>query len=595
MTQRNVVRRIIYIVAWLAPAWGLVAVATGGVNWMIGPLRVSSRQPLRPIVAGVIAALYYAWRYSRAEIDIDAQWSERWARRASRFIPAAAVLLAIAIAIHYGSFAAAGADSYGYVSQADLWLKGTLRIEQPWVEQMSWPNRGFTFAPLGYRPLSPESGTIVPTYAAGLPILMAAFEGLLGASGPFFVVPILSGIAIWLTYLLGKQITGSGSVGAAAALFLLAAPVFLAQIMLPMTDVPVAGGWTLACVLALREPRPKAIESGLITGATLLVRPNLVLLALAPVSAWLWPWMRHRVTWRATVTNVVLYGIGLLPAVLAVAALNHYLYGSALVSGYGKLTDMYALSAAPENLRRYGHWLLQTQTWLVAVGLVPLAIPTALGHPERTSSARACLAALIVLTLVSYIFYSPFNEWQYLRFLLPAMPALFVLMAAGLRWLTAKLPQPARAPVFSLLCLACLVFGFRFARDQFVFNQRAFEQRYVRAAHYVEELTPPNAVIFAMQHSGSVRYYAHRITLRYDWLYKHRLDTTLRELKEKGYPPYIVLDDWEEREFRKQFAELNRAGRLDWRPMVRVLGSPEVRIYDPAGRYEQPLPGQEVK
>jgi hypothetical protein len=126
----------------------------------------------------------------------------------------------------------------------------------------------------------------------------------------------------------------------------------------------------------------------------------------------------------------------------------------------------------------------------------------------------------------------------------------------------------------------------RYARDQFVFDQRAFEQRHVRAAHYVRELTTPKAVILAVQHSGSIRYYADRITLRYDWLAGDQLDAALRGPRAPGYRPYIVIDDWEEADFRKHFAAGSRVGKLDWRPLVRVMGSPEVRIYDPQGRAE---------
>src|SRR5205085_1410392 len=103
--------------------------------------------------------------------------------------------------------------SYGYVSQASLWLKGSLRIEQPWVQQFSWPEREWTFAPLGYRPLSMD-GTIVPTYAAGLPILMAMFQAVFGPNGPFFVVPVLASLTLWLTFDLGRTVTGSRTVGA---------------------------------------------------------------------------------------------------------------------------------------------------------------------------------------------------------------------------------------------------------------------------------------------------------------------------------------------------------------------------------------------
>jgi hypothetical protein len=120
--------------------------------------------------------------------------------------------------------------------------------------------------------------------------------------------------------------------------------------------------------------------------------------------------------------------------------------------------------------------------------------------------------------------------------------------------------------------------------DKRIFHQYEFEQRHVKAAHYVEQLTPPNSIILAVQHSGSLRYYANRITLRYDYLPPDGLDAAVRELNQKGYRAYIVMDDWEETEFRARFATANRVGRLDWRPLVRVITTPEVRIYDPEGR-----------
>ncbi len=88
---------------------------------------------------------------------------------------------------------------------------------------------------------------------------------------------------LWFTYLLGKEATGSRAVAALAALLLLASPVFLTHVMVPMSDVPAAAGWTLVAVLVLKQ-RPLA--AGIVAGLTLLVRPNLILLALIPVFAW---------------------------------------------------------------------------------------------------------------------------------------------------------------------------------------------------------------------------------------------------------------------------------------------------------------------
>jgi hypothetical protein len=137
--------------------------------------------------------------------------------------------------------------------------------------------------------------------------------------------------------------------------------------------------------------------------------------------------------------------------------------------------------------------------------------------------------------------------------------------------------QPAAA---MLVCIICLASAYIFTRDQFIFDARKFQRRHIQAAEYVAELTPETAVIICAEHSGSLRYYAHRITLRYDLLAEEKLDAALKELRAKGYHPYIVVDDWEEREFRKRFASKNDAGRLDWHPIITVKTNPEVRIYD---------------
>ena len=570
MPASTLIRRALYLLACLAPVWAVMAFATDGVILNLGILRLKATEPVRPLIIGAVAAGFYIWRHSREAFDADGRWLLAWVGRAAPVATVAMILVGGAIGIYYGSFTAGGSDSYGYVSQASLWLKGSLRIEQPWVQQFSWANREWTFAPLGYRPLSPD-GTIVPTYAPGLPIVMALFQGLVGANGPFLVVPAFGAMALWLTYLLGRHVTGSRAVGALAALLLLSSPVFLMHLLLPMTDVPVAAGWTLVALLALREPRPRTLAAGLVAGATLMIRPNLALLALAPV-----------ITWRGWPSYALRFAMGLAPALIAIAAFNAYLYGSPLTSGYGALVDIYDWRSAWPNLKHYGVWLIQTQTPIVALAAVPLVMPKAF-RPEIRMNALRCLASLAALTFVSYIFYSPFELWTYLRFLLPAYPTLFVLMAAGIRSMCARLPIAMRAPVAMLIATVCVASSFVFVRDQFIFSTRAFERRHIRAAEEVARLTPETAIIICAEHSGSLRYYAHRITLRFDALNEEGLDATIAELRGKGYQSYIVVDDWEEDAFRKRFAATNRIGRLDWTPLATTRTNPEVRLYSTEG------------
>ena len=59
MPAALLVRRGLYLLASLLPVWAVVAFFTGGVGWMLGPIRLSSRQPLRPLVVGLAIAGWY--------------------------------------------------------------------------------------------------------------------------------------------------------------------------------------------------------------------------------------------------------------------------------------------------------------------------------------------------------------------------------------------------------------------------------------------------------------------------------------------------------------------------------------------------------
>ena len=98
---------------------------------------------------------------------------------------------------------------------------------------------------------------------------------------------------------------------------------------------------------------------------------------------------------------------------------------------------------------------MQTQTPLILLALVPLFVRArACATTTRASRRARASAAIVGLTFLSYLFYATFDHWFYLRFLLPAYPALFVLLAAAIRWLALKLPVEARVPAAALVCAA---------------------------------------------------------------------------------------------------------------------------------------------
>jgi len=110
-------------------------------------------------------------------------------------------------------------------------------------------------------------------------------------------------------------------------------------------------------------------------------------------------------------------------------------------------------------------------------------------------------------------------------------------------------------------------------------------------AQLVRQATPPNSIVFSAQHSGSVRYYAGRMTLRYDWLSDRWLDRAVAWLDQHGAHPYFLLDETEVRDFRRRFDTLNTLGHLNMAHVWEYQGSPRVILYDPL----QPgRPGEKV-
>ena len=490
-----------------------------------------------------------------------------------------------------GALVAGGADSYGYVSEALLWHHGLPIVHQDVVRASPWPRAAQTWTPLGYRESPTLPDAIVPVYAPGLPLLMALLQTVAGSCGAFLVVPLCGALTIWLTFMLGRQLFETPIVALWGAALVATSPVFLYQLMNAMSDVPVTAAWTLVLVLAVAR-RPLAC--GIATGAALAIRPNLAPLAIV-VAAWIG--VTAAASWSASLSgerrrpaeslalqtggHVVRFLIGVAPAVVGIGWLNAQLYESPLTFGYGKTSDFYSFAYLFTNVRQFATWTMEVETPVVALAALSVAVPR-LFPPARIRFARLLLGGTMAVVVLSYLFYVPFGAWWFLRFLLPMWPVMMLLTAASLDAFARRWLRPAYPVVIAATAALLAWHGVRTAADRYAFDLWRGERRYIDVGRFMAAHTEPGAVLFSMQHSGSLRLYAGRLTLRYDLLDPAWLDRTVEHLRSIGRRPYFVLDEFEVEVFKRRFARRNRSGALDWPPMA-TLGS-TVAIYDPIDR-----------
>jgi len=543
-------------------AAAIVSLAGGFETDLLG-LPIRATDPMRPfwIGAGLLAGRLLLSR--RVGFEAEAHLFQKMLRAPAIAVGLAVLTTCVALSTNYG--VAGGADQFGYVSQADLWLAGDLTVEQEWLRGAPWPNALFTAAPLSYRPAA-SGFAVIPGYAPGLPLMLAGGKMLLGQCGFVAVIAGMTGLLVAATYALGRRLS-SPQVGAAAAWLVATSPVVLFMMATPMSDVPAAAMLAMALVGCFHRSNTGAFLGGLSMAVAVLIRPNLAPL-VAMIGFWLVVLDRQTATKRARLVRCVLFGLGVAPAAAFLALVNVWLNGSPTSSGYGTLEGFFSSSHILPNVRNYSSWLIESQTPLAVLGLVSLAIPARWLNKKQGLGDVSLLMLMTGGVVALYLPYLVFEAWWFLRFLLPAWPAI----AIGTAWLLTNTTGRTYGRVGLALLLLLGGWGLRFAYTHDAFAVGAGDLRYVSAAHVVRDVTTPTSVILSMQHSGSVSYYAQRHVLRYDWIERHRLDSAVDWLNERGHDVYILLEEPELETFRARYAGTKfgalPAGRLIFRQDV---------------------------
>ena len=299
------------------------------------------------------------------------------ARRAGRpWMACTAAAVAVLVGLGLGTWTAGSADAYGYVSQSQMWRAGALDPAGAAGVEGPLAAAGVVAVAARVTGRPPRQASIVPTYPPGLPLAMAAASSVAGFRAVFWIVPLLGGVGRVddLPRRAASSLTRfSASVG---ALLLAVSPVFLYQVVQPMSDVPVTAWW-MGALAGMLSGHPLVVRPVRCRGAADAAEPRRAGRLAARRARW-----RERAagrTWRAVSPRSLLYGAPVAAAAGSLAVLNAHLYGHPLASGYGPAGALFSTANVSTNLRHFISWLWSTQTPFVFAGLL--------------APARGCVAA----------------------------------------------------------------------------------------------------------------------------------------------------------------------------------------------------------
>jgi hypothetical protein len=458
-----------------------------------------------------------------------------------------AVLAVILVGHVYA--AAGGSDSSGYMNLARLLAHGHIRVAARTLTGLNGKDfPDYLYTPLGFHP---HGMTLTPTYPVGLPVMIAGSAVLFGWQQAANVVIVLHALAaVLLVCAIARELSLGWRGAFAACVCLAASPLFLYYSVQNMSDVP-ALTWTCATAWAALRARQKPMWAALAGAAfsiAILIRPTDILLAPALAIAW-WPLLRPR----------TLYGIlGGLPLAVGLALYSWHAYGSPWSTGYGDAASLFRWANVGPSALNYVKWLPLLFTPGVVLFLILFRRPT---------WKAAFLAAWGTAFLFFYLWYFHTHEaWWYLRFVLPAAPALILGAIWVLRPITAAIRARDRALVAALAAILITDISVAYAFHLPVLSSDQNERAYFETMSWVDQHLSEESVLVCMQASGAAFYYTPCAVVRWDQIERPQWDRIAQAAAQDHRPLYAVL-------FPFETAPALR-GRTpgNWKPLANLRG-----------------------
>lgn len=313
-------------------------------------------------------------------------------------------------------------------------------------------------------------------------------------------------------------------------------------------------------VIALHRQRDDARAVGLALAGTSLIGASLFVrfsnISIWPVVMALPPLIVGRAAFRQRRMWASLIILGL--AFIGLLIFNAVYYGGPLVTGYSPQHGWYAQPAFSVSYA-FGKSFVDGNSvpaiartlWGDMGGLILLAVIGLAAKPHRVS-AWLMLAALALLA--PYAIYAFAAQGVNSRFIIPALPALFLLAGKGLTALGARLAgrwQLVLGVTVAIGLLAALWPTLAGLRER---NQTA--QSTIARARELSNFTEPDAVVLSYAYNDLIAVYGQRSVLNYRHMvpwdqaagrYVHELFETvltaeITRLLSTGTPVYYILD-----------------------------------------------------
>lgn len=432
---------------------------------------------------------------------------------------------------------AGGADSSGYLNEARLLLAGRIGYAPPQIAGLSepgWPS--VAHQPLGFVYRS-DLGLMTPIYPVGLPLHLVLAAKMVGLDHAMVLVSLLCVVAAGgLSVATGRLLGLPQSWALAGGVTLLLSPLFLFMVGQPMSDALAMVWVCAACYFSLRarDGWAWAFPAGFAVAVAVLVRPTnlLVMLPVAVALGFRWK------AWLA----LALAGA---PGAAFLAWYNLQLYGKALTTGYGDISDALSPKYVPHNVLHFITWLMVLLSPLVAVASFGLP-----GLYRRQPFVCRFLLVWVSAFVGFYVwYYCAGDAWWYLRFILPVFPpvifaGLLVLHHFAGEWVKTRYGRY----VCALGIAAGLIWLLMWGRSLNVGDVKRGESVYPESIAWLNANVPANAIVLEMQLSGAAVYHGSQTLVRWDKLGAEHWPQLYAAAQAGGRPVYAVLMEFEVRE-----------------------------------------------